>query len=257
MITCLLQGGLGNQMFQIAATSALAWRHDGVASFDLEKHHLPFQGRKAFNYVENIFRLVPFVDCPQPTDVYKEPHHHYAEIPYRKNMMLFGYFQSEKYFEDYQEEIRNLFSPDKTTKEYLLRKYGSELSGDVASIHVRRGDYLKLKDFHPTCTKKYYIDAIALLPEDTNYLIFSDDPTWCTDNFEIQRFTVIEGEEDYIDLYLMSMCKNNIIANSSFSWWAAWLNSNEEKVVVAPEIWFGPSGPKDVYDLIPNGWLRI
>ena len=257
MITTQLQGGLGNQMFQIAAASALALRNDDVAIFDLENHHLPLQGRKAFNYTENIFRSVNFDSSLPVAIIYKEPNHHYEELPYRENMMLFGYFQSEKYFADYSEEIKELFSPSEETKQYINDKYGELLSGEVASIHIRRGDYLKFKNIHPTCTKEYYTQAMSELPEDTKYMIFSDDPDWCLENFDMKHFKVVENEKDYIDMHLMSMCKNNIIANSSFSWWAAWLNKNNDKIVIAPKVWFGPDAPGSDRDLLPNSWMRI
>jgi len=257
MITCVLQGGLGNQMFQIAAASALAWRNNDVAVFSLDNHYLPLQGRKALNYMDNIFRSVEFSDSVHPSYVYKEPHHHYKPIPYRKDTTLIGYFQSEQYFADYHERIKELFSPDEITKQYIIEKYGEVSSEDIASIHVRRGDYLKFKDIHPTCTREYYIEAMSRLPANTNYMVFSDDPGWCLKNFNMKRFRVIEGEEDYVDMHLMSMCKNNIVANSSFSWWAAWLNNNKNKKVVAPKSWFGPSGPQDQQDVVPFHWERV
>jgi hypothetical protein len=257
MITCVLQGGLGNQMFQIAAASALAWRNDDVAVFDLGNHYLPLQGRKALNYMDNIFRSVEFSDSVHPSHIYRESHHHYEPIPYRKDTTLFGYFQSEKYFADYSKKIKDLFSPDDETNKYITDKYGEVLSGEVVSIHIRRGDYLKFKNVHPTCTKEYYMEAMSTLPENTNYMIFSDDPEWCLKNFNVKHFKVVEGEKDYVDMYLMSMCKNNIIANSSFSWWAAWLNKNDNKIVIAPKIWFGPDGPKDDYDLLPEKWTTM
>ncbi len=257
MITAKLQGGLGNQMFQIAAASALAWRNDDVAVFDLNNHYLPLQGRKAHNYADNIFRGIEFNDSVRPSYVYREADHTYQQIPYKENMSLFGYFQSAKYFEDYSNKIKELFSPDDTTRQYLTDKYGELLDTNTASIHIRRGDYLKFKNIHPTCTREYYVEAMTFLPGDTNYMIFSDDPEWCLRNFNMKRFKVIEGEEDYVDMHLMSMCKNNIIANSSFSWWAAWLNENNDKTVIAPKVWFGPDGPSGDHDLIPSNWMRV
>ena len=97
---------------------------------------------------------------------------------------------------------------------------------------------------------------MASLSPETKYLIFSDDPQWCLDNFKMEKFRVVEGEQDWVDLYLMSECKNNIIANSSFSWWSAWLNSSPDKRIIAPQKWFGPDGPQDEYDLVPSTWER-
>lgn len=258
MITCNLQGGLGNQMFQIAAASALAWRNEDEPIFDLERHDLPQQGRKAINYLDNIFRNVTFKENTSYSETYNEPHFSYKEIAYTKNMCLKGYFQSEKYFKDCEKEIKKMFKPSLQTKQYIEEKYGKDLNKKATSIHIRRGDYITIPDFNPLCTPKYYAEAIKKLPKTDIYMVFSDDKEWCKNIFKKGNFKIIE-EEDYIDLYIMSMCKNNIIANSSFSWWSAWLNSNEHKKIAAPKNWFH-SSKEELYntqDLIPDNWLLL
>ena len=257
MITCKLQGGLGNQMFQIAAITSLAWKNNDIAKFDLNSHYLPSQGRKAHNYIDNIFRNVEFNDNIEIDSVYNEGGHQYVDMPYVKNSRFIGYFQSEKYFEDHVLKIKDLFSIDENTKNYIFEKYNDILKKKPTSIHIRRGDYLKFKDVHPVCKKEYYIEAMKRLPSDTEYLIFSDDPDWCLKSFAMKKFTVIRGEADFVDLFLMSLCQNNIIANSSFSWWAAWLNINEGKKIFAPKAWFGAAGPQYTDDIIPNSWIRL
>lgn len=257
MITAYLQGGLGNQMFQISAAVALALENDDQAVFDASKHYLPLQGRRCEKYADNIFRNVKFANIQNIENTYNESSLSYSKIPYKGNLQIRGYFQSEKYFVNHEREIRNLFSPSRDIQEYIDSKYGQYLSKvNVTSIHIRRGDYLKFSDTHPPCTKEYYVACFKELPSDTDYLVFSDDSVWCERNFKSDRFKVISEEEDYIDLYLMSKCKNNIIANSSFSWWAAWLNDSKGKKVFAPKRWFGPTGPVDTGDIVPEVWER-
>ena len=237
MITCLLQGGLGNQMFQIATTTALSLRNNDIACFDIDGHRVGLQGRDATNYKTNIHRNL--LDYKLDTNiVFNQNGHHYEEIPYQENLKLVGYFQSEKYFEDYKEYILKLFEPTEEILKYINNKYGDILSKNTCSINVRHGDYLRFPNHHPVCSVKYYEESLKHF-NDTTFLIFSDNMNWCKSTFIGNNFIFIEGEEDYIDLYLISMCKNNIIANSSFSWWGSWLNKNENKKIIAPSVWFG------------------
>lgn len=259
MLTCLLQGGLGNQMFQISATTALAWRNGTAAAFNINSHHLPLQGRSVASYVDNIFSNVPFKEEGEFDSVakaYYEKYYHHHPLEFLDGVCLVGYFQSEKYFIDFEDEIRNMFRCPPQTETYLMDKYGDLLSGETTSVHIRRGDYLKFSETHPPLAKEYYIKAMSKIPQTEKYLIFSDDVSWCLNNFKLDNFHVIGGEEDFIDLYLMSKCKNNIIANSSFSWWGAWLNNNSNKSVIAPHEWFGSALDHDTKDLIPTSWIK-
>lgn len=256
MITCYLQGGLGNQMFQIAAVTALAIENNDIAVFDKRNHNLPLQGRKADCYIDNVFRNINFSDSIKTMNFYKEEEFFYKKIPYRESLTVSGYFQSEKYFYSHEKQIRELFSPSEKTINYLLDKYPQIAKQGVTSIHVRRGDYLKFKDIHPPCSLKYYVEATKKF-KNSDFFVFSDDPDWCQKVFKSEKFTIISEEQDYNELYLMSMCKNNIIANSSFSWWAAWLNKNQNKTIIAPKQWFGPSAQMTCRDVIPEKWSRI
>jgi hypothetical protein len=182
------------------------------------------------------------------------------------NVMLNGYFQSEKYFIEFEDEIREMFSESEETTEYIDTKYGKLFdSKQLTSIHVRRGDYKKYPEHHPILKLQYYKNAINKFIKQgkSSFLVFSDDLDWCRKNFTGPFFKDIEiiysnNEFDYIDMYLMSRCKNNIIANSSFSWWAAWLNNNNGKTVIAPNKWFGRAlKSHDISDLLPGKWRRI
>ena len=169
-------------------------------------------------------------------------------------MLLKGYFQSEKYFDE--KVVRELFSIDDNSKNYINDKYGDLLEKKTTSIHIRRGDFLDRLDRHPVQSMDYFNKAIEHF-DDNIFLIFSDDINWCKENFKGNNFVFIEGEKDYIDLYLMSMCKNNIISNSSFSWWGAWLNQNNEKIVISPSIWFGNSKNLNTNDIYCEKWIKI
>ena len=139
----------------------------------------------------------------------------------------------------------------------LKKKYGDILKENLCSIHVRRGDYLGLPNHHPACPLEYYEEAMKQMDDSKIFLVFSDDFGWCKENFTNSNVIFIEDNKDYIDLFLMTLCQNNIIANSSFSWWGAWLNQNENKKVIAPNKWFGKAIQHNTKDLIPPTWKTI
>jgi len=137
------------------------------------------------------------------------------------------------------------------------------LNTNSVSIHFRRGDYVTnplTSQHHGVCSNKYYQDAISLLKSkisQPHFFLFSDEPEWLKTNVSLQEpFRIIDNNPGYVDLYLMSNCKHNIIANSSFSWWGAWLNNNPDKIVIAPHKWFNEPGI-NTYDLIPETWIRL
>lgn len=248
MVTTQLSGGLGNNLFQISAAYSLSIKNKDVAIFNENGVRSPHSHINT--YKSNILRNVSFGKEVYEKS-YNEPFFHYQEIPYTKNMVLLGYFQSEKYFIDNENEIRNLFSIDEKSFIYLKEKYNDINFEESCSLHVRRGDYLYYPTIHPTCSINYYHSALELI-DSKNILIFSDDIFWCKNNLNIKNKNVIyiSDNPDYIDLWLISLCKNNIMANSSFSWWGAWLNQNKNKKVIAPSIWFGFSlqhNTKDLY----------
>jgi hypothetical protein len=240
MVTCELMGGLGNQLFQIATTIGLGLRNNDKFVFDISNHKIGLQGFDAIKYKNNIYsKLVDYKFDPIVT--FNEVGHYYSPIPYQHDMKIVGYFQSEKYFSDFRSDIINIFKPTEEIKNYITDKYGWLFNIKTCSLHVRHGDYMLLPSHHPPLQVKYYLDAIKNFDNNTKFLIFSDDIEWCKTVFLGDRFIFIENENDYIDLYLMSMCNNNITANSSFSWWGSWLNTNPDKIVIAPSKWFGLS----------------
>ncbi len=156
------------------------------------------------------------------------------------NKILRGYFQSLDYLLEVQDELRTAFQFPKV--EEKLEEFVNGLPSNVVSVHVRRGDFLKApKVYGGICTESYYRKAIEYMKKQGNdsFLVVSDDTQWVIDNFDLPNAIVIEQErfddyQDWYDMYIMSHCPNNILANSTFSWWAAWLNSNPNKVVVSP-----------------------
>ena len=244
-------------MFQIAAAVSLAKENNDEPVFDVINHDLPNQGRKCHNYIKTIFRNLRFSSRLPLASAYREPHFHYSPIPYAPNMCLVGYFQSEKYFDKYATEIRTLFTVDPHTQAEIDRKYGEVLKEKPIAMHVRRGDYLKYSDVHPPCTLQYYRTAMDNFPENSAFLIVSDDIDWCRESFPDDNVVFVENNEDIVDFYLISQCFGIIISNSSFSWWAAWLSENGEKKIIAPKRWFGGQAAHDIRDLIPSRWKQI
>jgi len=253
MVTSNLIGGLGNYLFQIAAAYSMGMDNRVDTIFDTKNSvtvhkHLD-------TYKTNILRNLVY-GTPVIKTHYNEPFFHYQKIPYKENIKINGYYQSEKYFKHNRNSILDLFSIDTLSKRYIEEKYSNILKNKTCSIHVRRGDYLRLSNHHPFCTLNYYNEAISQMDVD-KFFVFSDDINWCKENFIGDKFIFIEDNNDYIDLWLMSLCDNNIIANSSFSWWGAWLNQKPTKKVIAPNKWFGPAISHNTKDLIPETWIKI
>ena len=261
MISCRLAGGLGNMMFQIAATSSAAWKHRDEPVFYLHEnwgmvHKMPHE------YQDTIFRKIRRSSSPLvmwPLQEYLD--HPYKELPYTKHTLRNGYFQSEKFFIEHEEKIHNLFAPRQFDIDHINTTYGNLLKHPCISIHIRRGDYENLEHNHPILPLSYYSKAIDTLPSCEYILVFSDDMAWCKQNLKDLPYSnklKFVQDDDFIELYLMSMCTYNIIANSTFSWWAAWLNKAEDKQVIAPSVWFGPNlSHVDTKDLLPEGWLIL
>ncbi|MDE3046074.1 MAG: alpha-1,2-fucosyltransferase [Verrucomicrobiota bacterium] len=256
-VTAELMGQLGNQMFIIAATVSLALDHQATAIFpDLirnKQYNIPF------NY-KRLFSSLPVL-LPNPVSrVYNEPRFSYEPIPYQPNMKLSGYFQSEKYFASHKEEIRELFAPPADVMTYLSLHYADILEHPMAvSVHIRFYYEDPTGKAHPTCRRDYFEKAMECFPKETLFVVFSNQMEECKNLLSgIQKnLRFIEGEDHFCDLYLMSLCKHNIIANSSFSWWGAYLNRNPDKRVIAPKLWFNPTYLSDTHDLLPEGWIQI
>lgn len=255
MVTSNLIGGLGNYLFQITTAYSISIDNGDVSIFDGSNSVVVHKG--ITTYTDNILRNLTFGTVTIENE-YNEPHFYYEPIEHKQNLRLNGYYQSEKYFKHNREKILDLFSIDDVSKKYIKEKYRNILRNDTCSIHVRRGDYVGLSHTHPPCEMEYYLEAVKQMPAGTVFLVFSDDIDWCKQNLNFSHsIHFVEGNPDFIDMWLMSLCDNNITANSSFSWWGAWLNQNPNKKVISPSKWFGPSIGHDTKDLIPNTWTII
>jgi hypothetical protein len=228
-----IMGGLGNQMFQYAAGYAAA----KALGETLELNTTFYEQNKGRQYELGVFPISYSV-TNNVAEPIKEKQHSYQEIT--KSGMMVGYWQSEKYFDFVEDEIR---------QEFKLPK--SEIHSDWVAVTVRRGDYLALPDVFAQLGEEYYGEAIKAFPGH-QFVVFSDDPVWCEQNLAWADI-VMPCSAPGQDLALISSFKNHIIANSSFGWWGAWLANG--KKVIAPKNWF--TNGLDDSDLIPDRWIRL
>lgn len=253
-------GRLGNQMFQYASLRGIAANR----GFDFcipPEYSFGVSDPNVKNSDTNIYTAFDLSRCKkflEPNKMVKECGFHFDEYLFNNcedNVDLYGYFQSEKYFKHIEDDIRKDFTFESEVTD-VCQEFIEEVvkSDKIISVHVRRGDYLNLKSFHPTPPIEYYSEALKKF-EDVPVIIFSDDSEWCLRQklFNPDRFFISQSNMAKYDLCLMSMCTHHIIANSSFSWWGAWLSKS--KNVIAPKVWFGPSLPDhDTQDLYLDGW---
>ena len=195
----------------------------------------------------------------------------YEEIVIDRATELRGYFQSERYFAHCEDEVRHYFTPHHALADLLERQFGDLIAAKTCSVHVRRTDIVGDPAWPELAAGDYYERAMSQFDSDTTFAIFSDDIEWCKQRFRDRDVVFIEALSAVEDLFLMARCKGHIIANSTFSWWGAWLNPNPNKKVIAPLRWFGgrhadptipfqPSrldGYYDAKDLIPPSWIKI
>ena len=281
-----LMGGLGNQMFQYAAARALT---SGKIYFDysfLNNNNISSEGFTARKFELQIFSKLKtkklnsyakrlLLTTNKKYDLFKLllpsrlkkinciTDENLAENLNKKRLngvlYLDGYFQNPVFFDRLRKSICSEFSFPKLDVKYQEVLNALENSNSVA-IHIRRGDYLKSKinEHHGILPITYYQDAIGYLSDKlTNpyYFVFSDDPTWCAENllFLDNKYIVSDDHQAWVDMYLMSQCKHHIIANSSFSWWGAWLNKNPDKIVIAPKRWVMETET----NIIPEEWISL
>jgi hypothetical protein len=252
-------GRLGNQMFQIAATIGTA-RKNGL------DYVFP-----RWTFSEYFARAVPQTAELPETDVYRESSFAYNDIRVGRPTNLAGCFQSERYFKHCAEEIRGYFAPRPELPGILRQRFGELLSKPTCSVHVRRGDYVGDPHYADLAATDYYERAIDRFAAETTFLFFSDDIAWCQDRFRDRRFAFVKGQSSIEDLFLMSLCEGHIIANSSLSWWGAWLDGRPGKTVIAPARWFAGSyadpslpfcarpyqGYHETRDIIPEDWMKL
>lgn len=242
-------GGLGNQLFQAAHTVAQSKRFNLKAVFR-SNSSTPHQGSQPWKYQQNIFKNLIFNNdiFPEVRIYEKSWAFNLLNPPTQISAEFHGYFQSSKNFYGYDDLIRFLFGPSDPFRKSILKKYPELVEKNSVSIHVRRGDYLNFPNIHPTICKSYIEECLNRINHFSNMFVFSDDISWVKQHLNFPS-TYFITEEDFIELWMISMCQNNILANSSFSWWGGFLNSNPDKRVFVPSLWFGPNGPNNFSDI--------
>ena len=249
-------GGLGYQLFQTAHALSQAMKLNRVAVF-VPHSWTPMQGRQTENYLDNIFRNLKFVESIEGFEKVVEGPWEYSNTYAVDHDTVFdGYFQSSKNFFGYNDEIRKIFSPTETFIQEMYEKHPELNQENTLSIHIRKGDYLDNPDIHPSVSEKYIERALKEIGEYSHVFIFSDDKEWVKENLKFENATYVD-DVDYREMWLMSLCKNHIMANSTFSWWGTFLNPNPNKKIVAPSIWFGPRGPRNYKDIYEPNWIVL
>ena len=245
MVGCRTYGRMGNFLFQICATIGYALKHGqefSIPNHTSNPHWNPIYCQHLVNpnYIQH-----------KEDVLLNENGMQYQEIEWRdewkdKQVVLNGYWQSEKYFKEYRNELL-----------YLLN-FPYEKKENYVSIHVRRGDYLHLRNKHPEVSKEWYLEAMRLFP-DYKFKFFSDEIDWCRKEFAERsncEFSTNRGE--VADLIEMSCCEHNINSSSTFSWWGAWLNKNENKKIITPKKWFQDGWMNmDTKDVVPENWIKL
>lgn len=287
MVYTKIYGGLGNQMFQYAAGRALAHRRSVPLCLDTsffnnmgdctprdfllplfhiqaniatEEELYAFEKREMSTYFN---KFIPYYK----RRIVQEPFYHFDPhiLSLPDGVLLNGYWQSEKYFSDFSQQIREEFVLRAPFSEDAEQMHQHIVSSNAVSVHFRRGDYVtseSAQKVHGICDLDYYRRAIELIRQrigDFRLFIFSDDIEW------VEKCAGLEGDIVYVsrtgisapeEMVLMSMCQHHIVANSSFSWWGAWLNKKRDKIVIAPQQWFAKTD-MHTHDLVPDSWLRV
>jgi len=279
MITCNLMGGLGNQIFQIFATISYSIKSKNQFKF-LNVSSLGGGSCTIrytyWNSLLNRLKIVLIDNYPQSMHIIREKDFTFNELPINqmieRDCLLYGYFQSYKYFDENYEMICRIIGLAKM-KEDLIEKLNlnDEYLKTCVSMHFRLGDYKKLQDYHPLATYDYYEHCLNFIKEITttsyNILYFCEDndidDVMITINrleIEFPQYKFIRGDntlEDWEQMLFMSCCHHNIIANSSFSWWGAYFNTLNDKIVCYPSVWFGEKAKNNTKDLCPPEWNKI
>jgi hypothetical protein len=259
-----LAGGLGNQLFQVAA----GYAHSKEHNLELKIHPKTAGGRETY-WDSWLHAFADKTGYPplqlqlqlQLQAIWREPCFSYTAIP-RSARTLIGYYQSSKYFTKVAGNLRTLFHPGAAIETEIQRAYADLLmvKSDYAVIHIRRGDYVCSPEYHGILDENYYeraVQQVLAVKPGLKFLIFSDDLPWCrTLSFFPEGSRFIDEPNDVRALYLMAQFQYYVLSNSSFSWWAAWLGT-PAIYVLAPKKWFGPKGPQDFQDIYEPSWDRL
>jgi hypothetical protein len=240
-------GRLGNQMFQYAALKGIAHHRGMEFAIPFSPELDDWQDHQLSKYFKLDSSLR--IESINSQNERWESHFHFDQTLFETcedRTDLMGYFQTDKYFSHIRDEILNDFT--------IKQKFEKPMKEYIA-LHVRRGDYINQPQFHPVCSTEYYFNALDNMPS-LPVVVMSDDIEWCEEY--IPGSLYLKNTSNIHDLYVMSQANHNIIANSSFSWWGAWLNQNPDKIVVAPQRWFGEAySHYNMQDIRPEDWIQL
>lgn len=283
------KGGLGNQMFQYALRCNMEKAGydvmDDLSSYRENPPSMPFKLTEVFQNIilketqEDISHIIEKSNARKLwtkifNTVFPVTRRYYCErkaLFYDKNVLKMkyacveGYWQAAQYAKNVEEMLFERFEFPTIQNKEILSLIDQMEKGNSVSVHIRAGDYLTAENsaiFGGICTTQYYRNAIKQIEKEVKnpvFFVFSNDTEWCKENFQLDHVIwmdedVLQPHEDWIEMYLMSCCKHNIIANSSFSWWSAFLNKNREKIVIAPGKWMNDNEGRDI---CPKEWKRI
>lgn len=290
MIIVKIAGGLGNQMFQYASAKSMAKRLNKELYIDLGHYDKyddrTFKLKEIFNIDDTV---LSYKDIPLVYKIYKNRYINFIirkskmniglknkfiyqkhfdidrrliENDNKNNFYLDGYWQNEEYFVEYDDYIRNKFKLKCEIRKEVLDKINEINTDNSVSVHIRRGDYMNIKniELYGICPIEYYKNSIKYIADkisEPKFYFFSDDIDWVKENLNIEyECEFIDGRyDDFEELYMMSKCKHNIIANSSFSWWGAWLNTNPDKIIIAPKKWTNRLNTSE--QILPKNWIKM
>ncbi len=281
-------GGLGNQLFQYATGKTLAIQHNTTLKLDLSFLNKDSDLHTKRNFELDVFKIdyelcsigevdfftnrpvlqkyLPFLFSAKHVANEKSFEFDAAVFSFPKNTYLNGFWQSERYFAGSRRILLDELVVNRPESEKVRAMKNLILNSNSVSLHVRRGDYISnpiSSQFHGNLQLDYYhkaIDYLNNIYNDLKFFVFSDDIAWVKLNLkpanDCEYIDFNTGKDSAFDLQLMSLCKHNIIANSSFSWWGAWLNQNRHKIVISPEHWFADKSI-NTKDLIPKDWIKL
>lgn len=291
MIVTALNGGLGNQMFQYAVGRRIALERDDILKLEVSN----FERSPNRTYRLHAFSIKQSFCTAAETALFegREPHRRALRFILRTfvssrqytvlgdpevfvytsdalsipgNLLLKGYWQNHRYFETIESVLRKDFALKSELSAATKAMSKRIRSHNSVSLHIRRGDYVsdpKIRALHGTSLDHYYQMAVKLIAQkvpDLHFFVFSDEPGWAHENLDLgYPSTIVDHngpDKDYEDMYLMSLCQHHIIANSSFSWWGAWLGRNREKVIIAPRQWL-TTEKYDTSQVTPPDWIRL
>jgi len=290
MIIVKISGGLGNQLFQYTFGQYVAKKTNkdvvydiqtdlrianftprtlALLNFNLELNvatekdirKMRFFSKKSFQRIERkLVQLYPFLN--KKYKVEKNFHSEFIQ-DVKDNCYYDGYWQSFKYLDLNESLLRSQMVLDAYSLKNKAELIDRISNSQSVSIHIRRGDYISIKansSIFNLCSLEYYSNAINYINSsfpNAQYYIFSDDIEWTKLHFIGDQYLFMDGNEPIEDLYMMSLCKHNIIANSTFSWWSAWLNQDRNKIVIAPKQWYVGKQNDFIQELIPNKWIQM